>query len=194
MMELRCYCQCWLSSGVSPVCSYRHGNNGGTPEGGASRTAISSRPFQTGPSAVWYTRRVRRCGAFAGKARFYWGFDGFIRQLAAERGMNTDEPSVEYTWSPFAGRAPMSAWIVGTIQPILAAMGVLAAKRQVADAAAHAEAKAVIERWNEQLATSRDMLRSPTIRAALIAAASDTPTGFVSTPSDGWGSGSRPYA
>jgi hypothetical protein len=116
--------------------------------------------------------------------------------------MNTDEPSVEYTWSPFAGRAPMSAWIVGTIQPILAAMGVrtrgldmaIAAKRQVADAAAHAEAKAVIERWNEQLATSRDMLRSPTIRAALIAAASDTPTGFVSTPSDGWGSGSRPYA
>jgi hypothetical protein len=43
------------------------------------------------------------------------------------------------------------------------------AKRQVADAAARAEAKAVIERWNEQLATSRDMLWSPTIRAALIA-------------------------
>jgi hypothetical protein len=35
--------------------------------------------------------------------------------------------------------------------------------------AARAEAKAVIERWNEQLATSRDMLWSPTIRAALIA-------------------------
>jgi hypothetical protein len=31
------------------------------------------------------------------------------------------------------------------------------------------EAKAVIERLNEQLATSRDMLWSPTIRAALIA-------------------------
>jgi hypothetical protein len=44
-----------------------------------------------------------------------------------------------------------------------------AAKRQVADAAARAEAKAVIERWNEQLAASRDMLWSPTIRAALIA-------------------------
>jgi hypothetical protein len=45
----------------------------------------------------------------------------------------------------------------------------IAAKRQVADAAARAEAKAVVERWNEQLATSRDMLWSPTIRAALIA-------------------------
>jgi hypothetical protein len=43
------------------------------------------------------------------------------------------------------------------------------AKRQVADAAARAEAKAVIEGWNEQLAASRDMLWSPTIRAALIA-------------------------
>jgi hypothetical protein len=43
------------------------------------------------------------------------------------------------------------------------------AKRQVADAAARAEAKAVVERWNEQLGTSRDMLWSPTIRAALIA-------------------------
>src|ERR1700691_3495709 len=43
------------------------------------------------------------------------------------------------------------------------------AKRQVADAAARAEAKAVIERWNEKLVASRDMLWSPTIRAALIA-------------------------
>jgi hypothetical protein len=43
------------------------------------------------------------------------------------------------------------------------------AKRQVADAAARAEAKAVIERWNEHLSASRDMLWSPTIRAALIA-------------------------
>jgi hypothetical protein len=43
------------------------------------------------------------------------------------------------------------------------------AKRQVADAAARAEAKAVIERWNEQLTASRDILWSPTIRAALIA-------------------------
>jgi hypothetical protein len=32
-----------------------------------------------------------------------------------------------------------------------------------------AEAQAVIRRWNEQLAASRDMLWSPTIRAALIA-------------------------
>jgi hypothetical protein len=31
------------------------------------------------------------------------------------------------------------------------------------------EAKAVIERWNEQLAASRDILWSPAIRAALIA-------------------------
>jgi hypothetical protein len=43
------------------------------------------------------------------------------------------------------------------------------AKRQVADAAARAEAQAVIERWNQQLVASRDMLWSPTIRAALIA-------------------------
>jgi hypothetical protein len=43
------------------------------------------------------------------------------------------------------------------------------AKRQVADTAARAEAKAVIERWNERLAASRDMPWSPTIRAALIA-------------------------
>jgi hypothetical protein len=43
------------------------------------------------------------------------------------------------------------------------------AKRQVADAAARTEAKAVIERWNEKLVASRDMLWSPTIRAALIA-------------------------
>jgi hypothetical protein len=43
------------------------------------------------------------------------------------------------------------------------------ARRQVADATARAEAKAVIERWNEQLAAGREMLWSPTIRAALIA-------------------------
>jgi hypothetical protein len=45
----------------------------------------------------------------------------------------------------------------------------ISAKRQVADAAARVEAKSVIDRWNEQLATSRDILWSPTIRAALIA-------------------------
>jgi hypothetical protein len=45
------------------------------------------------------------------------------------------------------------------------------AKRQVADAAARSEAKGVVERWNEQIAASRDMLWSPTIRAALIAGA-----------------------
>jgi hypothetical protein len=45
----------------------------------------------------------------------------------------------------------------------------IGAKRQAADAAARAEAQAVIERWNEQLVASRDILWSPTIRAALIA-------------------------
>jgi len=43
------------------------------------------------------------------------------------------------------------------------------AKRQAADAAIRAEAKGVIDRWNEQLANGRDMLWSPTIRAALMA-------------------------
>src|SRR5712671_3804860 len=43
------------------------------------------------------------------------------------------------------------------------------AKQRVADKAVRAEAQAVIERWNEQLAASRDLLWSPTIRAALIA-------------------------
>jgi hypothetical protein len=37
---------------------------------------------------------------------------------------------------------------------------VINAKRQVADATARAEAKGVVERWNEQLAASRDMLWS----------------------------------
>ena len=45
----------------------------------------------------------------------------------------------------------------------------IVANRQVADDAACAEAKGVVERWNEQLSDSRDMLWSPTIRAALIA-------------------------
>jgi hypothetical protein len=43
------------------------------------------------------------------------------------------------------------------------------AKRNAADKAARAEAKAVVDRWNEQLAAGRDMLWSPTIRAALLA-------------------------
>jgi hypothetical protein len=46
------------------------------------------------------------------------------------------------------------------------------AKRNAADKAVRAEAKAVVHRWNEQLASGRDMLWSPTIRAALLA---DTP-------------------
>jgi hypothetical protein len=40
----------------------------------------------------------------------------------------------------------------------------MGAKRQVDDTAARAEAKAIIERRNEQLAACRDMLWSPTIR------------------------------
>ena len=38
-----------------------------------------------------------------------------------------------------------------------------------ADKAARAEAESVIQRWNDQLALGRDMLWSPTIRAALLA-------------------------
>jgi hypothetical protein len=43
------------------------------------------------------------------------------------------------------------------------------AKQRAADKAARAEATAVIDCWNEQLVASRDILWSPTIRAALIA-------------------------
>jgi hypothetical protein len=42
-------------------------------------------------------------------------------------------------------------------------------KRGAADKAARAEAEAVIQSWNDQLAHGRDMLWSPTIRAALLA-------------------------
>jgi hypothetical protein len=38
-----------------------------------------------------------------------------------------------------------------------------------ADRAARVEAEAVIQRWNDQLSRGRDMLWSPTIRAALLA-------------------------
>jgi hypothetical protein len=38
-----------------------------------------------------------------------------------------------------------------------------------ADRAARAEAEAVIQRWNDQLSRGREMLWSPTIRAALLA-------------------------
>jgi hypothetical protein len=43
------------------------------------------------------------------------------------------------------------------------------ALRDAADKVARAEAAAVIQRWNEQLAVGRDMLWSPTIRAAMLA-------------------------
>jgi hypothetical protein len=42
-------------------------------------------------------------------------------------------------------------------------------KRDADDRAVRAEAKTVIQRWNGQLALGRDMLWSPTIRAALLA-------------------------
>jgi hypothetical protein len=42
-------------------------------------------------------------------------------------------------------------------------------KRDAANKAARAEAEDVIQRWNDQLALGRDMLWSPTIRAALLA-------------------------
>ena len=38
-----------------------------------------------------------------------------------------------------------------------------------ADRAAREEAEAVVDRWNRRLATGRDRLWSPTIRAALVA-------------------------
>ena len=43
------------------------------------------------------------------------------------------------------------------------------AKRAADDRATRADSKAVVDRWNEQLAAGRDMLWSPTIRAALLA-------------------------
>ena len=42
-------------------------------------------------------------------------------------------------------------------------------RRDAADRAVRAEAKTVIQRWNDQLALGRGMLWSPTIRAALLA-------------------------
>jgi hypothetical protein len=47
--------------------------------------------------------------------------------------------------------------------------GGCAQRKATGEPSANDEAKAVIERWSEQLSTSRDMLWSPTIRAALIA-------------------------
>jgi hypothetical protein len=45
----------------------------------------------------------------------------------------------------------------------------ISAKQAAADRAARAEAEAVVQRWNDQRARGRDMLWSPTIRAALLA-------------------------
>jgi hypothetical protein len=42
------------------------------------------------------------------------------------------------------------------------------AKRGADDKSARADAEAVVDRWNEQLAAGRDMLWSPTIRAAML--------------------------
>jgi hypothetical protein len=65
----------------------------------------------------------------------------------------------------------------GSRRPDTGAMGVrtrgldikAGAAKLKADRAARAEAEAVIQRWNDQLSRGRDMLWSPTIRAALIA-------------------------
>jgi hypothetical protein len=43
------------------------------------------------------------------------------------------------------------------------------AKQAAADKAARAEAEAVVQRWNDQIALGRDTLWSPTCRAALLA-------------------------
>ena len=51
-----------------------------------------------------------------------------------------------------------------------------------ADRAARLEAELVVDRWNRRLATGRDMLWSPTIRAALIAG---TPGSTSSVPAAG---------
>ncbi len=53
-------------------------------------------------------------------------------------------------------------------------------KRDAADKAA-AGAEVVIQRWNSQLALGRDMLSSPTIRAALLADAPLTSSARLGT-------------
>jgi hypothetical protein len=55
-----------------------------------------------------------------------------------------------------------------SVRKFLKKLGVTA-QREIEMAVRDAEAKGVVERWNEQLAASRDMLWSPTIRAALVA-------------------------
>ena len=56
-------------------------------------------------------------------------------------------------------------------------------KRDAADRAARADAKAVVDRWNEQLAAGRDMLWSPTIRAAMLADTCSAPGAGRAAPS-----------
>jgi hypothetical protein len=58
-----------------------------------------------------------------------------------------------------------------------------------ADRAARLEAELVIDRWNRRLATGRDMLWSPTIRAALVAG---TPWLDVFCPGCGTSRANRP--
>jgi hypothetical protein len=58
-----------------------------------------------------------------------------------------------------------------------------------ADRAARVEAEAVIQRWNDQLSPGREMLWSPTIRAALLAG---TPWLDVFCPGCGVASSPRP--
>jgi hypothetical protein len=87
-----------------------------------------------------------------------------IGRMVGRESLGTGAPS---DWHFYVGGAAAHTSAMGVrTRGLDIAIG---AKRQVADAAARAETKAVIERWNEQLAASRDILWSPTIRAALIA-------------------------
>jgi hypothetical protein len=58
---------------------------------------------------------------------------------------------------------------IGKLKSLPKASRARGAAKLKADRAARAEADAGIQRWNDQLSRSRDLLWSPTIRAALLA-------------------------
>jgi hypothetical protein len=72
---------------------------------------------------------------------------------------------------------PQAGFVSGFRWPDSGAMGTrtrgpdhkAAAAKFRADRTAREEAEAVVDRWNRRLATGRDMLWSPTIKAALLA-------------------------
>ena len=66
-------------------------------------------------------------------------------------------PSTTGSEAAFAGAVSSATGCVG------------ARSRRQGGKASRADAKAVVDRWNEQLAAGRDMLWSPTIRAAVLA-------------------------